>query len=152
MELPALTFPEIDPQIRLSDAGHRILCGVRRKFVRLTPEEWVRQHVIAFLVVHRGYPASLLTVEQGFTYQGMPWRADVVAHDRTGRPRLLVECKAPEIRLRQEVFEQVGRYNLVVGAPLVVISNGLEHFSFRVDRESRIIEFLPDVPRFDAAP
>lgn len=152
MELPVLTFPEINPQIQTSERGHSILCDIRRKYVRLTPEEWVRQHVISFLARHRGYPASLLAVERGYTYQGMPWRADLVAHDRSGEPCLLVECKAPEVGLRQDVFEQVGRYNLVVGAPLVVVSNGLEHFCFRVDRSSRMIEFLPDVPRFDALP
>lgn len=148
---PDLTLPGIDSVIRRTGERDAILCLIRKKYVALTPEEWVRQHVLHYLVRHRGYPASLIAVERGFEYQGMPWRADIVAHDRRGKPLLLVECKAPQIALRQEVFEQVSRYNLVVGARYAAVSNGLEHYCFMLDRETRAISFLADIPAFEIA-
>ncbi len=149
MQLPTLTLPGIQPHLRDEGAGrYGIRCPVRQKFVALTPEEWVRQHVIGYLTAHRGYPQSLLAVERGFRYQEMPWRADIVAYDRQARAVLLVECKAPEVAIRQATFEQAGRYNLVVGATHVAVSNGLEHYCFRVDFENGKTEFLSDIPHF----
>lgn len=150
MQLPALQLPPIDAPIRHDGGRYSIRCGVRKKFVALTPEEWVRQHVIGYLVRHRNYPPSLIAVERGFRYQNMPWRADIVAYDRRARPFLLVECKAPEVAVRQQTFEQAGRYNIVVGARNVAVSNGLEHYCFRADRDAGSIQFLPDIPLFDS--
>ena len=102
---------------------------VRQKYVRLTPEEWVRQHFVQYLVQEQGVPQALVAVEMSFTYQGMQRRADIVVYDRQGKPLMMVECKASEVEVRQDVFDQVARYNKVVKARyLVVTKASLEAF------------------------
>lgn len=149
MHLPGLALPSIDARVREVAAGRfMIQCIARRKFVALTPEEWVRQHILGYLTAYRSYPQALLAVERTFPYQGMPWRADVVAYNRKAEPVLLVECKAPNVSIIQSTFEQAGRYNLVVGARYVAVSNGIDHFCFEVDREKSTTAFLDDIPNY----
>ena len=124
---------------------------VRRKYVRATPEEWVRQHVLRYLTHDLGYPAALIAVEKGFTFRGMARRADVVAHDRQGRPVLMVECKAPEVAVTQAAFDQVARYNTVIQARYLVVTNGINHYCCAVDRASGTITFLDAIPTFGEA-
>lgn len=149
MFLPTLTLPSIRARVRDDGAGrYSIQCMARRKFVALTPEEWVRQHMIGYLTGFRSFPLSLIAVERGFPYQGMAWRADIVVYDRQARPVLLVECKAPDVRIDQATFDQVGRYNIVVGAACAAVSNGIEHYCFRVDRHKGTTSFLDEIPDF----
>lgn len=123
---------------------------LRAKYVRLTPEEWVRQHFVQYMVRERGYPSPLVAIEMGFTYQGMSRRADIVVHDRSGRPLLLVECKAPDVPVSQRTFDQVAGYNLVIGAAYLVVTNGLDHYCCRLDRAQHRYEFLEELPAYDA--
>ncbi|NBC18618.1 MAG: restriction endonuclease subunit R [Bacteroidetes bacterium] len=122
---------------------------IRRKYVRLTPEEWVRQHFVQYLVQDLGTPPALVAIEGGFTYQGMTRRADVVVHDRRGQPLLLVECKAPSVEVRQATFDQVARYNKVVRARYLVVTNGQVHYACLLDREQHTYRFLDDLPPYD---
>lgn len=147
---PTLQFPAYDFAIREADGKTQIFDFVRRKYVRLTPEEWVRQHLLAYLVHDLGTPAALVAVEAGFTYQGMAWRADVVAYDRRGRPLLLAECKAPEVAVRQATFDQAARYNKVVGAPYLVVTNGRVHYVAQIDHAAGAIRFLDALPDYEA--
>ena len=111
---------------RTDDAGRRqVLDPVRRRWVALTPEEGVRQTLLADLLA-AGYPAGLLAVEKAVVYLGRPWRADVVAYGRDGAARLLAECKAPGVALSQDTLDQLARYNVVVGAPALVLDNGAQ--------------------------
>jgi hypothetical protein len=146
--LPQLALPVPETLIR-DEPVRQIRCLVRRRFVRLTPEEWVRQSILAYLIDHRGYPASLIRVEGGHRYQSMARRTDAIAHSRNGQPLLLVECKAPEVPIEQATFDQASRYNLNSRAPFVVVTNGLVHYCYRVDAASGEVEFLTDVPLFD---
>lgn len=125
-----------------------ILDPVRRKYVRLTPEEWVRQHFVQYLIREHDVPRSLVAIEMGFTYQGMARRADVVVHDRRGQPLLMVECKSPDVAIGQEVFDQVARYNRVVQARYLVVTNGRVHYCCLVDREQHTYRFLDELPPY----
>jgi hypothetical protein len=148
-QLPPLTFPPGTPfDVRQKGAAWMILDRVRRRFVRLTPEEWVRQHLLRTLVEHLGYPVGLIALEPVIQTAGGPRRPDVVAYDRVRRPTLIVECKAPSVALSQEVFDQVSRYNVVTVAPLLAVTNGSEHYCWRVDRQDRSYRFLPHIPPY----
>jgi len=122
---------------------------IRQTYVRLTPEEWVRQHFVQYLIQELNVPAGLVAVEVPFRFEGQAWRADVVAHDRQGDPLLLVECKAPAVTIGQDAFDQGARYNIVLGAPYLVVTNGRTHYACRVDREARDYAFLDDLPLYD---
>lgn len=146
MSLPALNLPPAALATRTASGRGEVFDVIRRAWVRLTPEEWVRQHVLTLLVGHRGVPAALVAVEKGFVYNRMARRADVVVYGRDGRARLLVECKAPRVTLTTAAFEQVARYNTVVGAGVILVTNGLAHAVYRPAAEG--FAFLPDVPAF----
>lgn len=146
-DLISLNLPPFDFRFRGEGKDLEIFDAFRRKFVRLTPEEWVRQHFLRYLVDHRRYPASLIAVEMGFRYQQMLRRADIVVHGRRGAPFLLVECKAPDVRIVQATFDQVSRYNRVVGARYLAVTNGLNHYCWRLDDDR--YEFLNGPPAFD---
>lgn len=143
-----LNLPAYDARLREADGKAQIFDPIRRKWVRLTPEEWVRQHVVQFLIRDRGVPAGLVGVEYGFRYQQMTRRADVVVYGRAGRPLLMVECKAPSVEVRQHVFDQVARYNTVVQAGYLVVTNGLVHYACAVDHAAGAYRFLDAMPTF----
>ncbi len=143
-----LNLPPYGFQTRTRGGKEEIFDPLRRKYVRLTPEEWVRQHFAQFLIRERGVPAGLLAVEKAFTYQGMARRADLVAHDRQGRPLLMAECKAPEVPISQATFDQVARYNKVLAAPYLVVTNGLKHYCCRIRRAEGTYRFLSELPAY----
>ena len=145
LNLPAYPF-----QLRTEGERTTIFDPLRQRYVRLTPEEWVRQHFVQYLIQGLGYPRALIAVEMGFTYQGMARRADVVVHDRQGHPLLMVECKAPEVEVGQATFDQVARYNMVVQANYLVVTNGLVHYCCVLDRAAHTYRFLDALPRYDA--
>lgn len=148
-----LHFPPTDPfDVRDHDGRAVIRDAVRRKYVRLTPEEWVRQHLVRYLTEALGYPLGLLAVEKQFAASGGPRRADLVVYGRDGRPRLIAECKAPEVKLTQAVFDQVSRYNTVALAPHLLVTNGRTHYCWTVDREAGRYRFLEAIPPFAALP
>ncbi|WP_317239020.1 type I restriction enzyme HsdR N-terminal domain-containing protein [Hymenobacter sp. 5516J-16] len=121
---------------------------LRRRNVVLTPEEWVRQHVVHYLVNHRGYPKGLLSLERGHRYNQRQKRTDLVALDATGQPLLLVECKAPSVPITAAVALQSATYNQTIGAPLLLLTNGLSHFCWRVNFAERTNERLAEVPAY----
>lgn len=123
--------------------------AIRRTYVRLTPEEWVRQHMLHYLIQALDVPAGWIAVEMPVSVQGQPQRADVVVHDRSGAALLLVECKAPGTPIRQAVFDQSARYNTVLGAPFLAVTNGHEHYACRIDFATREATFLDDLPPYD---
>lgn len=143
-------MPAFDFRTREGPGGkQQVYDALRQKYVRLTPEEWVRQHFVQYLIQDRGVPRGLIAIEHAFTYQGMPRRADVIAHDRQGRPRLMAECKAPEVAVSQAAFDQVARYNKVVHATLLVVTNGRAHYCCRIDRAAGATAFLDHLPRYE---
>jgi predicted type IV restriction endonuclease len=141
-----LAFPEYPFEVRTDERGRRqVLDSVRRRFVRLTPEEWVRQHLLRYLA-ERGYPLGLTSVEKKLEAAGYAWRADIVVSDRRGQPLLVAECKAPGIAIKQSAFDQAARYNLSAGARCLVITNGLTHYCCVRDPDETHWRFVDDVP------
>jgi len=134
-------FKEVADKIHIFDA-------FRKKYVLLTPEEWVRQNFLQYLLTEKKYPLSLIAVEAGLKYNQMQKRADVLVYDKQGQPFLLVECKAPEIKISQDTFDQVARYNMVFKVNYLVVTNGLDHFCCKMDYSDNSYRFLPEIPAF----
>ena len=128
---------------RQLDGRPQVLDPVRRRWVALTPEEEVRQRLLADLLA-LGYPAGLLAIEKGLVYEGQTWRADLVAYDRAQTPVLLAECKAPTVALGQDTFDQLARYNAVLGATALVLDNGIQRACCLLDASGwRFVDALP---------
>ncbi|ACY48691.1 type I restriction enzyme HsdR N-terminal domain-containing protein [Rhodothermus marinus] len=141
--MEALNFPAYSFRLQRRGGHVYLLDPLRRRWVRLTPEEWVRQHLAQYLVQALKCPPSLVALEASFTDQGMGRRADLVVYDRAGRPLLLAECKAPTVSITQDVIEQAGRYNRVIGAPYLLVTNGHIHYLWHIDLTHRTMTPLP---------
>ncbi|MES2628057.1 MAG: type I restriction enzyme HsdR N-terminal domain-containing protein [Bacteroidota bacterium] len=141
--LPQLNFPAYQFKTDFLSDHPRIWDNGRKKWLKLTPEEWVRQHWIAFLTTEKGYSASLIGAERSFKLNGLVKRFDIlVGHP----PLILVECKAPGIKINQDTLNQAIRYNMVLKVPYLVISNGLDHYVFKVDPENGSVEAIQELP------
>ena len=146
--MQTLNLPETEFRIRDSGGKKEIFDGIRKKFIALTPEEWVRQHFIAFLVSGKNVPASLIGVEVSLKLNRLQKRGDIVVYSKSGKPCLIVECKAPGIRITQDVFEQVARYNMKLNVNYLVVTNGMEHYACYIDHEKSEFRFLKEIPDF----
>lgn len=150
MVMQALNLPDHGVKTKHGPDGDRVFDPVRRQWVALTPEEWVRQHVINHLAHDLGCPMALMAVEKQLLMNKLARRADIVVHDRNGRPVLLVECKAPTVKIDQSTFEQAARYNTVFKVPYLLVSNGITHYCCRVYQDDGRVEFMQAVPPYDA--
>ena len=151
MEYPKLNFPPIHLRARHGAGGRvEIFDKVRGKWLVLTPEEWVRQHFVAYLVGHLGYPAGRIGNEISLTFNDMPRRCDTVVYDAQSNPQVLIEYKAPHVAITQDVFDQIVRYNSILCVPYIIVSNGLTHYCCHIDYTTRTHTFLPDVPTYNA--
>ncbi len=143
-----LNLPEYNFKLRQNGTQKEIFDAFRKKYVVLTPEEWVRQNIVQFLVQERKFPASLIAVEIGLKYNQLQKRADVLVYDKSGAPYLLVECKAPEVKITQETFHQIARYNMTFKVKYLVVTNGLNHFCCVMDYENNTFSYLETIPEF----
>lgn len=143
-----LNYPEFNFQLRLKDNREEVFDPVRRKFVALTPEEWVRQHLILYLVRFKDFPLSVIGVEKQLILNKQTKRFDLVVFSRNGNPLLLAECKAPGVDITEKVFDQAARYNMMLRAEYFLITNGLEHYPCRLDYINRQYIFIADVPHY----
>jgi predicted type IV restriction endonuclease len=144
-----LHFPQPDLRLRPLASGYEVWDVVRKKWVALTPEEWVRQHLIHFLYNERGWSIALMAVEKTLRYNGLSRRADLVVFNTAMKPVLLAECKAPDIAMNQQVFDQVAMYNRVVGVEYVLITNGLHTSCCKVQPGDDHVKWLQDIPVCD---
>jgi hypothetical protein len=145
-----LNFPDYTFNIKENDGRLIIFDPVRKKYVALTPEEWVRQHVIQYLNREKHVPLSLISVESEIRLYKTRKRFDVAVFDRNGRPRLVVECKSSSVPVNQEVLDQVVRYNLALKVGYLMLTNGLQHIYCQVDTVSSAILSIIDLPDFDS--
>lgn len=144
----SLNLPTFQIKTTHRNGRTQIYDFLRRRYVTLTPEEWVRQHFTHFLVDHLGYPAALLGNEVTIDVGGVARRCDTVLYRREGgTPRLIVEYKAPDIPISERVFNQISAYNSVLRADYLIVSNGVEHYCCHLDYVHRTAEFLPGIPR-----
>lgn len=146
--LPILNLPPLQARLQESDGKIWIFDGIRKKFVVLTPEEWVRQHFVNYLIAEQ-YPKSLFKIEGGLAVNELKRRSDVVIFNRSGKAWMLVECKNPLIAINQSTLDQVGNYNTTIQAKYVVVTNGLEHFYFETNWEEKTIKRLEALPFFE---
>lgn len=144
----ALNLPPFAHTLKRDGDKIFILDVLRKKYLQLTPEEWVRQHFVHFLINHMSYPRSLIKIEGGLRFNTLAKRSDIVIYNREGAPWMLVECKAPDYKLRQQTIEQAATYNHTLLARFIVITNGMTHICCEVDRSTGLSTQRPDFPSF----
>jgi predicted type IV restriction endonuclease len=145
-----LNLPPIEAKVKTENGRTKIWDGLRRRYVALTPEEWVRQHFVGYLVGEKGYTAALMANEVRIELNGMSRRCDTVVYRRDLMPRVIIEYKRPDVKITQRVFSQICRYNLVMQVDYLIVSNGLEHYCCRMNYAQQTYEFLDDIPNFQA--
>jgi len=143
-----LNLPTYSFKIKSDLQRKLIFDSIRKKYVVLTPEEWVRQNFIRYLVEEKDYPASLIAVEKKVDVNLLPQRSDIVLYNRNANPVMIVECKASKIKITQDVFNQIARYNMKLRVPFLVVTNGLKHFCCYMDYENKSFKFLEDIPNY----
>jgi len=141
-----LNFPDYTFRFKNSENKSLIFDVIRKKFVRLTPEEWVRQHVVHFLISDKHFSSSLINVEKQLILNNTKKRYDIVVFNSDGSIYLIVECKAPNISISQDTFDQIARYNLVTNAKYLMVTNGSTHYYCQMDYENECFIFLEEVP------
>jgi hypothetical protein len=146
ISLPVLNLPPFEPLLKKEEDRVLIFDGLRKKFLALTPEEWVRQHWINFLVEHQGFPKGLISLEKGLKYNQLQKRTDLVVFDREGNPYLLIECKAPEVELDHKVLHQALAYRATLLSPYIVLSNGFKHISLFFEKNQEKFVQTPNFP------
>lgn len=145
----ALNFPRFQFRMKEENGRNLIFDPVRKKYVALTPEEWVRQHLIAYLLMIKNVPLSLMGVEKQLLVNRMPKRFDVTVFSRQGRPLVLAECKAPTVELTEKVFDQIARYNLELQADYCIVTNGIATICCRMDYRNNAYVFIKEIPGFE---
>ncbi len=143
-----LNLPEYSFRIKSKENKLYIFDANRKKQVLLTDEEWVRQHFIEYLVNEKKYPRSLIAVEKQCKVEGLVKRTDVMVFNKKGEVEIVIECKAPTVRIDQDTFDQIARYNLKLKAKYLVVTNGMEHFYCRIDEQKEEYCFLSDLPSY----
>ncbi len=143
-----LNLPPFDVRLRDEKGRQQIFDVLRRRYVALTPEEWVRQHFVHFLMEHKGYPKGLLCNEIELRVGEKRLRCDTLLYNRSLKPLMIVEYKAPEIEITQRVFDQITTYNMLLHVDYLVVSNGCQHYCCRMDYDHHSYFFLQDIPEF----
>ena len=141
-----LNFPSFSFRIKNKENKRFIFDPIRKKFIVFTPEEWVRQHVIQYLIVSKEISASLINVEKQLNLNGTKKRFDLVVYHPDGTIFLIVECKAPQVKINQETFDQIARYNLVADSEYLMVTNGLEHYFCEMDYQNERYVFMKELP------
>lgn len=146
-----LNFPSYSFRFKNNQNKVAVFDDLRKKFIILTPEEWVRQHTVKFLEKEKNYPISLINVEKQLKIAGLTKRYDVVVFDPQGNIHIIVECKAPKIKITQDTFDQIARYNLSLRANYLMVTNGIEHYFCQMDYEKETYIFLTELPEYQRA-
>lgn len=146
--MQSLNLPVYEFRITVKNGDKYIYDIIRNKSILLTPEEWVRQHMTHYLSHDLGYPKSLIKVESGVVYNERMKRSDVVIYNNLGVPHILVECKAPSVKINQTTLEQVAMYNRTLKASILILTNGLTHYTFKLGADGELIN-LSEIPKFE---
>lgn len=142
-----LNFPSYSFRLKASENKTLIFDIVRKKYVVLTPEEWVRQHTIHYLHFDKNYPLSLMAVEKQLKIHSLTKRTDIVLYSNDGSPFIIVECKAPSVEISQQTFDQIARYNMELNAELLMVTNGIAHYFSFMDHQNKTYQFLAELPK-----
>ena len=144
-----LNLPQYEIKIGEKDGKHTIFDFLRRKYVALTPEEWVRQHFTHYLIAQKGYPKGLMGNEVELHMGDKRLRCDTILYNKEGQPRMIVEYKAPTIQIQQKTFDQISVYNLLLHVDYLIVSNGLQHYCCKMDYDNQKYLFLQDIPDYE---
>lgn len=147
-EMRQLNLPAYSLSTKVLKGIRYVHDPIRKKYVQLTPEEWVRQHLVHFLINEKHVPKGLMAVEMKLEYNKMLKRSDIVVYARNGHPLMIVECKAPTVPINQKVFEQIAMYNLSLQVPFLIVSNGMDHYCCRIDLHQKSFVFLQEFPDY----
>ena len=147
--MQVLNFPPYHFRLKSTENSTYIFDVIRKKFVVLQPEEWVRQHIVHFLMLTKGYPKSLINVEKQLIINGLRKRYDIIVFTPQGKIDVLVECKAPDVKITQNVFDQIAIYNSKAEADYLMVSNGINHYYCQMDHLTEKYTFLEDIPDFN---
>ena len=143
-----LNLPPIELKLSIDNGRHMLFDVLRNKNIQITPEEWVRQHFVHYLINEKSYPKSLMGNEVLLNLNGTKRRCDTVVYDRQLTPRLIIEYKAPHITIDQKVFDQICRYNFVLRVGYLIVSNGMQHYCCKIDYENKSYTFVKDIPSY----
>ena len=143
-----LNLPNYKFKLKSNENKTLIFDNLRKKYMVLTPEEWVRQHFVQFLIEEKNYPASLIAIEKQVLVNNLKKRSDILVFNKDGNPEIIVECKAPKIKITQATFDQIARYNSKLRANFLVVTNGLTHFYCKMDFEKETYLFLKEIPDY----
>jgi hypothetical protein len=143
-----LNLPQVKFRIKSKENKQFIFDIIRKKFIVLTPEEWVRQHVIHNIINIKGTPISLIAVEKQLTINNLIKRFDILVFNKKGNPHIIIECKSPSVKITQKTFDQIARYNLKLNAEYLMVTNGLQHYFCKLDHENERYKFLEDLPNY----
>lgn len=149
-QLSPLNLPPYPFKITDDDGVLTLFDEIRKKKIIITPEEWVRQHFVQYLIQQKHYPKTLIKLEGGHKLHGKPKRSDILVFNPEGQKMLLVECKAPSVKIDQKVFEQIARYNMVHKIALLAVTNGLQHYYCKIDFEKESYLFINDLPPYSS--
>jgi hypothetical protein len=147
--LKQLNLPQYSFKITGKEGQEMILDPIRRKYVRLTPEEWVRQNFVQYLVNEGKYPAGLLGIEKIFKFNKVKRRFDILVHNRSGEPVMIVECKEPDTKIDDKIFDQIVCYNMGLKVPYIVVTNGLDHYACKMNYQESKYDFLLVIPLYE---
>lgn len=143
-----LNLPSFDAKVRKIDNKLSIFDSLRRKFVALTPEEWVRQHFVNFLITEKEYPQGLIANEVQIKLNNQKKRCDSVIYNSTLKPLVIVEYKSPDVNITQDVFDQIARYNIVLKVDYLIVSNGINHYCCKIDYQNQTFQYLQEIPNY----
>ncbi len=144
LNLPAYKF-----KIKKKGSKFEIYDEFRKKYLILTPEEWVRQHFLMYLHITKQFPKGLIAIEKGLKVNTLNKRTDIVIYNKKGKAGIIVECKAPEIKISQDTFEQIARYNMSLKVDFLIVTNGLEHYCCKMDYKNSSYKFIEEIPSFE---
>lgn len=144
-----LNLPVFKFNIKQKAAHVYIFDVFRKKYVVLTPEEWVRQNFLQYLLQHKSYPLSLIALEASLKYNKLQKRADILIYNKQGQPHMMIECKAPTIKISQDTFDQVARYNMIFKVKYLVVTNGMDHFCCEMNYSENTFSYLKTIPVYE---
>ena len=144
-DMQLLNLPTYQFEIKSSENKQLIFDKIRKKYVVLTPEEWVRQNFVEYLIKEKKYPLSLIAVEKQVTVNKLKKRFDILVFDKKGNHNIIVECKSPKIKISQDTFDQIARYNLTLNAEYLIVTNGISHYYCKLDKKNKKYQFLEDI-------
>jgi hypothetical protein len=147
--MQSLNLPTYSFKLKSEEGRNLIFDEIRKKYVVLTPEEWVRQNFVRYLISEKFYPAALISLEKHFSYNRMQKRSDILVYDRNANPVLMVECKSPDVKINQAVFDQIALYNLKFKVPFLVVTNGIHHYCCQYAEVVGNYRFLEEIPGYD---